>query len=113
MVKNKLLKNNIMELSGGDDNILLLLSKVKRYVGKGFTILIVTALTFDELNYEIGVKCADKVGFENVVTDKIKADNDPKMYELVGKMTLDYYIPTEYYVQSTKEEILYTIKARN
>jgi len=66
---------------------------------KGLEIMIYTGNDINVFRAIIGKSCADKVGFDDTVTEKMLAENDSTFHALVGAMILDYYIPTTYYVK--------------
>ena len=63
-----------------------------------------------EFHKRVGLTCADKVGFDHMLTEDMLADKDDLVYEFIGKMILDTYSPDDYYIKSEPEKMVYTIK---
>lgn len=66
---------------------------------EGLEIIIYTGNDINTFRAIVGKSCANKVGFDDTVTEKMLVENDSTFHALVGAMILDYYIPTTYYVK--------------
>lgn len=113
MIKSKRLKDNIMEITSTTSNkadLLSVLDAVIKHRKKGFKILLSTSLPIDEFYKQFGMACAKKVGMAQLLKDTIIGEGDPIPYELVGRLTLDTYIPEDYFLKSTADNTVYEIK---
>lgn len=88
-----------LEWSENPDDLIEL---IKEAAKQKLEIMIYTGLTFEAFNAIIGKNCADKVGFDSLLSKKMLVENDENLYAIMGASILGYYIPYTYFIKCGK-----------
>lgn len=116
MLKSVILKNKVMKVSGdmeSEKDLLMLLATIRKHVKNKFTVMIVINEPLKDFQHRLGLNCAEKVGFEQMLSEQMLAEKDELVYEFIGKMILDTYSPDRYYIKCVPEEMIYEIRSVN
>ena len=76
-----------------------LVELVKVASQNGLQIMIYTGCDIKEFDKRIGIACADKVGYKEIMDKPVKSEEDYLLLAYIGGMVLDYYIPEDYYIK--------------
>ena len=100
-IKVKFHDENVAELIVSESQYRKLIDTIDTYVKAGYTIMLTVNPPIDCFQRDFGKLCSKH--------SKVFEDDDTA-YELIGKMTLDYYIKDTYFVKSIAEKTVYEIR---
>lgn len=106
-----ILNDDIIEIVVDKKRLALIPPAVTQYQLEGFTILFTVKESLTDFQKEIGSQLSKT--FVDIPTQSVVDEADPNFYELLGKMILDYYVPTTYYIKSHKDKAVYEVRGTN